>query len=246
MKRSFTTRIGDFMAGQGFYILLLLCVAAIGVSGYILFSALGGPEGAAEAGNPTQVTVPSPSPSSAASPAPAASPSPSAAPSPSVSPSASPSPSAQTAAEPEPTVATAVSATAFTWPLKGELLGEFSLEVLAYDPTMGDWRVHSGIDIAANAGAEVCAIAEGTVSAIYHDDLMGTTVVVDHGGELLSTYCNLASQPPVSVGDAVVRSTVIGSVGDTAIAESALPSHLHLEMSQNGLGVDPLTYLPEK
>lgn len=67
-------------------------------------------------------------------------------------------------------MATAVSATAFTWPLKGELLGEFSLEVLAYDPTMGDWRVHSGIDIAASAGAEVNAIAEGTVSQIYQDD----------------------------------------------------------------------------
>lgn len=74
---------------------------------------------------------------------------------------------------------------------------------------------------------------------------MGTTVVIDHGGELTSTYCNLASQPPVSVGDRVERGTVIGSVGDTAIAESALASHLHLEMAQNGLSVDPLSYLPD-
>lgn len=240
MKRSITTRIGDFMAGQGFYIILLLCVAAIGVSGYVLFSALGNPGESTAAGNPTQVTIPatsSPSPSAASTQHPVSTPS--------ASPSPAPTATEQPSPEPEPTVATAVSATAFTWPLKGELLGEFSLEVLAYDPTMGDWRVHSGIDIAASAGAEVNAIAEGTVSQIYQDDLMGTTVVIDHGGELTSTYCNLASQPPVSVGDRVERGTVIGSVGDTAIAESALASHLHLEMAQNGLSVDPLSYLPD-
>ena len=38
----------------------------------------------------------------------------------------------------------------FTWPVKGEILSGFSLEVLAYDETMGDWRTHSGVDIAAS------------------------------------------------------------------------------------------------
>ena len=39
-KRPFVERIGDFMAGKGFYIVLFLCVAAIGISGYYLFSSL--------------------------------------------------------------------------------------------------------------------------------------------------------------------------------------------------------------
>lgn len=62
----------------------------------------------------------------------------------------------------------------FTWPVKGEILSGFSLEVLAYDETMGDWRTHSGVDIAASVGTNVLAISAGTVQGVYDDDLMGT------------------------------------------------------------------------
>ena len=39
--------------------------------------------------------------------------------------------------------------------------------------------------------------------------------------------------------------TIIGAVGDTAIAESGMPAHLHLEVSLNGMLVDPAEYLPQ-
>ena len=39
-KKPILERIGDFMEGKGFYIVLFLCVAAIGISGYYLFSSL--------------------------------------------------------------------------------------------------------------------------------------------------------------------------------------------------------------
>lgn len=244
MKRSFGTRIGDFMAGQGFYIVLFLCIAAIGISGYFLFSTLSNPGGSTAVSNPTQVVVsdsPSPSVPGTASPVPSVSPKPS------VSPSAKPSPSASpsTAPSPSPKQNEAVTPTIFTWPVKGGILKEFSLEVLAYDPTMNDWRVHSGVDIAASVGATVMAMADGTVADVFDDGLMGTAVVIDHGGELTSTYYNLAATPTVSVGDTVTRGSVIGSVGSTAMAESALSPHLHLEMAQNGVSVDPMDYLPE-
>ena len=46
---------------------------------------------------------------------------------------------------------------------------------------MQDWRTHNGIDIAATAGQAVASIADGTVTAIYEDDYLGTTVVLSHG-----------------------------------------------------------------
>ena len=245
MKRKISARIGDFMAGQGFYIVLFLCVAAIGISGYFLLNTLGS-DPAAEAGRPTQVTVtstPAPTPAQTAASTPEAKPSPT----PAVTPSAAPSPSPvrqEDAAGPGPSASPVQSPTAFTWPVRGSVVGAFSLEVLAYDVTMGDWRVHSGVDIAAALGAEVVAIAEGTVTKVYQDDLMGTTVVVDHGGGLTSRYQNLAGAPPVRAGDPVERGTVIGSVGETAMAESGMEPHLHLEMAQNEVSVDPIQYLP--
>ena len=67
MKKPWTDRFGDFMAGKGFYIVLFLCVAAIGISGYYLFSTLGGKDPAAPVGGTAQVTV-TPSPSVSPSP----------------------------------------------------------------------------------------------------------------------------------------------------------------------------------
>lgn len=57
-------------------------------------------------------------------------------------------------------------------PLRGEVLTAFSMEELIYSPTMGDWRTHDGIDIAAKAGTTVLAASSGTVRSVTDDTLM--------------------------------------------------------------------------
>ena len=110
---------------------------------------------------------------------------------------------------------------------------------------MGDWRTHSGLDITADLGAKVLSTANGVVSHIYQDDMMGTVVEIDHGEGLVSQYANLAETPTVSVGDTVTTGAVIGSVGQTAASESGQAAHLHFAMYQDGVPVDPTGYLPE-
>lgn len=134
----------------------------------------------------------------------------------------------------------------FTWPVNGTVISPHSVEALAYDPTMGDWRTHAGIDIAASVGTEVTATAAGTVTAIYEDALYGTTIVIDHGRDLTSMYANLAAVPTVKVGAKVSTGTVIGTVGGTAAAESRLSPHLHFALFKYDVAVDPLDYLPEQ
>ena len=63
MKKPFLKRMGDFLEGKGFYIVLFLCVAAIGISGYYLFSSLTPDEPDAPVAGTAQITVtPSPRP----------------------------------------------------------------------------------------------------------------------------------------------------------------------------------------
>jgi murein DD-endopeptidase MepM/ murein hydrolase activator NlpD len=131
----------------------------------------------------------------------------------------------------------------YTWPVKGEIISGYSLEVLAYDPTMGDWRTHSGVDIAAELGTPVLAFSAGTVESVAQDDLMGMKVTISHANGVKSIYANLAAKPSVKAGDKVETGTVIGAVGNTAIAESSRPSHLHFEVSKDGVPVDPQDYL---
>jgi murein DD-endopeptidase MepM/ murein hydrolase activator NlpD len=110
---------------------------------------------------------------------------------------------------------------------------------------MLDWRTHEGLDLAASAGTRVLATAAGTVSAVYEDELMGMTVVIDHGDGLESVYSNLGTVPNVEVGDSVYTGDIIATVGETASAESGRDAHLHFAMYLDGQPVDPEDYLPE-
>ena len=44
-NRNLIQRLGDFMLGKGFYIVLFLCVATIGISGYYLLNSIAGDMG---------------------------------------------------------------------------------------------------------------------------------------------------------------------------------------------------------
>ena len=237
MKRPMKDRVSDFMAGKGFYIVLLLCVAALGVSGYYLFSGLDGSDQPV-AGPATVVVTPTPSVRPAAPST--------ATPAPSAKPSAAPAPTPAPTAAPVPSAPATATASVFTWPVKGEVLRGYTVEALAYDQTMGDWRAHDGIDIAADPGAQVMAPAGGTVADVGQDDMMGTTVTILHADGVMSTCANLAAVPNVEIGDTVRTGDIIGSVGGTALGESAEASHLHLSMTKDGMSVDPVSYLPQR
>lgn len=242
MKEPLNERIGEFMAGKGFYIVLFLCVAAIGISGYYLYNSLSDPSQEVPVAGHVEVTVtPAPPEHSVPSQRPVVS----AAPTPVMPSCATPAPKVKTTPTPTATPK-ASSPTFFTWPVKGNVIHPYSVETLAYDETMGDWRTHQGVDLSAELGTKVLATADGSVDSVLQDDLMGTTVTITHGNGLSSVYANLAASPLVQAGDSVKAGDVLGTVGNTAIAESAQVPHLHFAMWKNDLPVDPADYLPQR
>lgn len=262
-KPNFVERAAKWISGRGFYLVVLVCVAAIGVSGYFLVRSIAGgaADNAAAAVGATAVpdasagaSASAPAASGSVSPAPKASEKPKVSALPQESPSVSggestAEPSVQPSRTPEqetpPAETQKPAALVFTWPVNGAVLASFSVEALAYDETMRDWRTHEGIDLSAAVGTRVLAAAAGTVCGIYEDELMGTTVVIDHGEGLTSVYANLHAQPPVELDEKVYTGDVIGAVGDTAPAESGRGPHLHFAMYQDEAPVDPEMYLPE-
>ncbi len=137
-----------------------------------------------------------------------------------------------------------VAAPMYVWPLSGELERMYSVDELSYDVTMRDWRTHAGLDIMAPLGSTVVAAREGSVESITADPLFGTVVTIDHGDGVKTIYANLADVPAVNVGDWVAAGAVIGSVGTTAICEIGQGTHLHFAISVSGVPVDPIGYLP--
>ena len=111
------------------------------------------------------------------------------------------------------------------------------------DETMADWRTHNGIDIQASEGDSVRTAAGGTVLSVKDDELMGTTVVIQHGGGYTTQYSCLQKDPPVQEGDQVAAGDVIGLVGSTASAEGSMGPHLHFSVSKDGQVIDPADYV---
>ena len=131
----------------------------------------------------------------------------------------------------------------YIWPVSGDINRAYHVNQLRYDTTMCDWRIHDGIDITAPIGSSVCACRSGLVESIEKDDLYGTVLTVDHGDGTKAVYANLADITAVNANDFIQCGEVLGSVGTSAICESAQDSHLHFAMSVNGESADPLAFL---
>ena len=135
----------------------------------------------------------------------------------------------------------------FTLPANGTLTNKHDPELQVFSPTMQDYRVHLGIDIQTEENAPVYAAADGTVSKIWSDTLMGYCIAIKHSGNCITVYKNLAASLPqgIAEGVAVRAGQLIASVGNSAMVEVADEAHLHFEMTVADLAVDPLEYFNE-
>ncbi len=137
--------------------------------------------------------------------------------------------------------------TVYLAPAVGKITNTHSTDSPVYSPTLGEWRIHTGIDIAVDEGAEVRAIADGKVTKVYTHPMHGKTVEVTHSGDIVSIYSNLSDKGiTVKEGDAVKSGAKLGVVGDTTVKELADEPHLHFEVKLKGSSVNPLNYISEE
>ncbi len=153
--------------------------------------------------------------------------------------------SSNTESETNPTISETDTLPTFSLPVDGEISFDFSDSVPVFSPTMEDWRTHLGVDVLAELGSEVFAVADGTVTNVWEDPFMGTCISIEHSGNAVSIYKNLAKDvgDGIVIGCSVKAGDVIGSVGETAMNEVAQEPHLHFEMTVKGETVDPKNHL---
>ena len=210
--------------GRGYYIVFALCLLAAGIVGYFaLFD-----RGTEVRQEPPAVDVQPNTPTTpVVKPAPVV----------------LPEPKIDTAADAEVEIEPSVLLPQVVSPLSGETVTVFSMTELLYDATMADWRTHDGIDVQADEGAAVKTAAAGTVQSVTDDELMGTTVVIQHDGGYATQYSSLQADVPVQQGQQVAAGEVIGRVGATSAAESRMGPHLHFSVSRDGAVIDPHDYV---
>ena len=210
------------VSGKGYYIALVLCAAAIGISGFLYY------RNADKTGNSLQETVGGTVDENRL---------PVVATEPSVE---GQTPTQNTPSENVPNRMQTVS------PVDGQTLAVFAMDQLTYNQTTRDWRVHDGVDLAAESGTPVRAAAAGEVYTVYKDDTMGTTVVIRHANGYTTRYASLSETTEVKPGAQVAAGDTIGYVGNTALLESALGDHVHFSVNCNGEPVDPAKFLEQE
>ena len=96
---------------------------------------------------------------------------------------------------------------------------------------------HRGTDIPAPEGTPILAAHSGTVLVSGWNDSYGNQVLLDNGAGLSTRYAHMM-QAAVTAGEAVTAGQVIGYVGSTG---DSTGNHLHFEVMQGGIRVDPLS-----
>ena len=209
------------LSAKGYYIALALCAVAIGISGFLYFRNTDEADQAVAAeDNPPVIQ----SDEQTVKPTDAG--------------------EEETLSSREEPVVSQKRQTVF--PVEGETVAVYAMDSLHYNQTTRDWRVHNGIDIAAQEGTSVCAAADGEVYTVYEDETMGMTVVPRHDGGYTTKYSSLHENVEVEPGQQVRAGQVIGTVGNTALMESAIGDHLHFSVSCNGEIMDPAEFLNQE
>lgn len=100
-------------------------------------------------------------------------------------------------------------------------------------------HAHQGLDIAAQTGTKIKAVADGTVTFAGEKGGYGKLVIIDHGNGI-ETYYGHCSELYAKVGKKVIAGDIIAAVGNTG---NSTGSHLHFELRKDGKYVNPQHYL---
>ncbi len=122
------------------------------------------------------------------------------------------------------------------WPVRGFITNRFSMAEGKKETIF-----HGGIDIAVDRGTPVRAAASGYATEAGWNDSYGYYVQIDHGYGIKTLYAH-AEMLVVSKGERVAQGQTIAYSGNTG--RSTAP-HLHFQVTQNNVPVDPLKYLLE-
>lgn len=125
----------------------------------------------------------------------------------------------------------------FAVPASGEITSPFGWRV---SPTAGGTKFHFGIDIAADADTDICAVKKGRVIFTQEDHPgYGMMVKIQHDDGSVTLYAHMMSIE-VEEGQEVKKGQRIGGMGTTGASTGV---HLHFELVMGGENVDPLTYI---
>ena len=153
----------------------------------------------------------------------------------------------------EPAAAEAISTTVqptldfheedgLVWPIVGDVLINYSMDKTIYFPTLQQYKYNPAIVIAATQGESILAAANGRVTSVEYDPVIGNMVVTDLGNGYELTYGQLENIT-VSEGSYVSVGDGIGTVASPTKYYSLEGTNVYFKLTKDGVPVNPMSRL---
>ena len=131
------------------------------------------------------------------------------------------------------------------WPTGGSIARGYDPQEAVYWEALACYKPHAGLDIAGEAGEEVCAIAEGVAAAIGRDELWGLSAEITLADGRSMVYRGLEAAF-VHAGEKIACGQTLGVLMAKIPCEGETGAHVHVELMKDGKYQDPGALLPEK
>ena len=128
------------------------------------------------------------------------------------------------------------------WPIVGDVLINYSMDKTIYFPTLQQYKYNPAIVIAATQGESISAAANGRVTSVGYDPVIGNTVVMDLGNGYELTYGQLENII-VSEGSYVSVGDGIGTVASPTKYYSLEGTNVYFKLTKDGEPVNPMSQL---
>lgn len=128
------------------------------------------------------------------------------------------------------------------WPIVGDVLINYSMDQTIYFPTLQQYKYNPAIVISATQGENITAAADGRVTSVTYDPVIGNTVVMDLGNGYELTYGQL-DNIVVSEGSYVSVGDGIGTVATPTKYYSLEGTNVYFKLTKDGEPVNPMTKL---
>lgn len=128
------------------------------------------------------------------------------------------------------------------WPIVGDVLINYSMDKTIYFPTLDQYKYNPAIVISATAGENIAAAANGRVTSVGYDPVIGNSVVMDLGNGYELTYGQLENIT-VSEGSYVNTGDIIGVVASPTKYYSTEGHNVYFKLLKDGEPVNPMSKL---
>ena len=129
-----------------------------------------------------------------------------------------------------------------SWPIKGDVLMEYSADKVVYFKTLAQYRTNPALLIEAKEGMDVKASADGIVESVETSEETGRTVSISIGDGFTVVYGQL-KDVSVSKGDMVSEGQVLGKIAEPTKYYKEEGTNLYFQVKENKTTVNPMLLL---